>query len=126
LYNNVFERDDFMFNRTETINFRSFIRDEYKKDVPVKLIALGAATYALAIPKYALAAGETDKVFGDIYPVVMDIIDWIVVGVFIMCGLKWMQGNRSNALELLLGGCIGYLICRHAIDIREFLKGIGE
>lgn len=118
-----------MFKRTETIDFREFLSGEYKnkkKKVPVKLVALGGSLYGVAIPKTALAAGETGKIFGDLFPVVMEIVDWIVVGVFIICGLKFMQGDRSRALEMLLGGSIGYLICRKSILIREFLKGIGE
>ena len=117
-----------MFNRTKTINFKEFLNDEYKlkKKIPMKLVALGGAVYGIAIPKYAMATGTTASVFGDIFPVVMDIVDWIVVGVFIFSGLTWMQGNRSRALELLIGGCVGYLIARHAIDLREFLKGLGK
>jgi hypothetical protein len=52
----------------------------------------------------------------------MNIVDWLVVGVFVFSGVSWMFGHRSKALELLIGGAAGYILARHAIDIRDFLK----
>jgi hypothetical protein len=52
----------------------------------------------------------------------MNIVDWIVVGVFVFGGVAWMFGHRPKALELIIGGSAGYILARHAIDIRDFLK----
>jgi hypothetical protein len=119
-----------MFSRTVRYDFQSFVHGDLikkNKKIPMKVIQMSGCIYAVAIPKQTFASTTTSNaVFDDIFPVVMEIVDWIVVGVFIFSGLKWMQGDRSKALEMLLGGCIGYLIARHAIDLREFLKGIGK
>jgi hypothetical protein len=50
------------------------------------------------------------------------IFYWFAVGVFMFAGATWMLGNRSKAIELMIGGSLGFLVINHARDIVEFLK----
>ncbi len=111
--------------RTQTIDFRSFVRNE--TEVPnldsAKIVKLGASMFAVMIPRTAVAA-TTNATFSNMWSAVMNIVDWIAVGVFIFAGVSWMFGHRTKALELLIGGASGYILARHAIDIRDFLRGL--
>ncbi|NRG30683.1 glycosyltransferase [Niallia circulans] len=88
-----------------------------------KVIALGGKLFAVMAPRHALAA-TADATFGNIWSAIMNTVDWIVVGVFIFAGVSWMFGHRTKALELLIGGAAGYILARHAIDMRNFLKAL--
>lgn len=116
-----------MFKKTETIKFTDFMNGTWKennrKQVLKKFLTSGGATLVLLIPKTALAA-TTDATFGNVHGAIMNIFDFGVVLVILFVGALWSTGHRSKALELLIGVCIGYLIARHAIDIRNFLKQI--
>lgn len=59
-----------------------------------------------------------------IFNMVLNLADWLCVGVIIFAGVTWMFSNRTKAIEQLIGGCSGYLIIRHAKDIQEFLSNI--
>lgn len=109
--------------RTETIDFRSFVRNEYKEfDMTTfKIVSLGASIFAVMIPRTAMAA-TADATFGRVWPTVLNIVDWICVGVFVFAGVSWMFGHRTKALELILGGAAGYILARHAVDIKDWLK----
>lgn len=111
--------------KIQTIDFRSFMRNdsEIPKVDAVKIVRLGAGIIAVMVPRTALAA-TANATFGNMWTAVMNIVDWIVVGVFIFAGVSWMFGHRTKALELLIGGASGYILARHAIDIRNFLKGL--
>lgn len=117
--------------KTVAMDFRSFVRNECKevklansKDIPIKLVKLGGGVFLALAPRSALAASTGDAVFGGLWPVVMGIVDWLVVGVFVFSGVSWMFGHRTKALELLIGGTAGYLLARHAVDVRDFLKSV--
>lgn len=56
----------------------------------------------------------------------MDLSDYLAVGVFMFAGTAWMFGHRSRAIELLIGGALGYLIILHAPELKDFLKGISK
>jgi hypothetical protein len=124
--------------KTKTYDFRSFVKnenDDWRKPKRIKrsegevltFVALGGGMFAVLAPKVAYAqASKADDSFGDIYKVLMSIGDWLCVGVIIFSGSCWMLGHRSKALELLIGACCGYLLMRHAIDIKDFLKTIGN
>ena len=88
-----------------------------------KFIALGGKLFAVMAPRQVFAA-TADATFGNVWTAVMNTVDWIVVGVFIFSGVSWMFGHRTKALELLIGGAAGYILARHAIDIRNFLKAL--
>ncbi|MFS0878049.1 glycosyltransferase [Solibacillus isronensis] len=87
---------------------------------PFSLKTAALATPFLLTPTLALA-----DTFGDIHNTVMTIFDGGVVLIIIFAGASWALGHRSKAIELLIGVCCGYLLARHAIDIRDYLKSIG-
>ncbi|WML44098.1 glycosyltransferase [Neobacillus sp. PS3-40] len=119
---------------TQTLDFKSFVRNEkyptkelltlLEDKNLLKVVKVGAGLMLVLIPKTAFAATKAtaDQTFGDIWDAVMNIVDWIVVGVLVFAGVAWMFGHRTKALELLIGGSAGYILARHAIDIRDFLK----
>ena len=79
----------------------------------------------LLTPTLALAAETSaETTFSNIYSAVMRMFDGATVLVIIFAGASWMLGHRSRAIELLIGASCGYLLARHAIDIRDFLKTI--
>ncbi|AHJ88628.1 hypothetical protein GBK2_30 [Geobacillus phage GBK2] len=111
--------------RMETIKFKDFMSGEYKK--PKKTVAkvIGATGPALVliVPKSAFAAGM-HSTFGSIHSAIMNAFDAGVVLIIIFAGAAWALGHRTKAIEILIGVCCGYILARHAIDIRDFLKGI--
>lgn len=120
--------------KTQTLDFKQFVSneklstDELLKMLEdkrlTKIVSIGGGLMLLLIPKSALAATKAtaDQTFGNLWQAVMNIVDWIVVGVFVFGGVAWMFGHRTKALELIIGGSAGYILARHAIDIRDFLK----
>lgn len=122
--------------RTQTLDFRQFVSNEkypteellslLEDKKLMKVVKIGAGMALILIPKTALAAAETttDKTFSGVWKAVMNCVDWIVVGVLVFSGVAWMFGHRQKSLELLIGACAGYILARHAIDIRDWLKHI--
>jgi hypothetical protein len=120
--------------KTQTIEFKQFIRNEkyptgdllkmLEDKNLMKLVSIGGGLMLVMVPKSALAAtkASADQTFSNLWHAVMNIVDWIVVGVFVFGGVAWMFGHRPKALELIIGGSAGYILARHAIDIRDFLK----
>ncbi|WP_251027019.1 glycosyltransferase [Bacillus sp. ISL-46] len=120
--------------RTQTLDFKRFVSNEkFSTDEPLKMledkkltkiVSIGGGLMLLLVPKSALAATKAtaDQTFGNLWSAVMNIVDWIVVGVFVFAGVAWMFGHRNKALELIIGGSAGYILARHAVDIRDFLK----
>lgn len=94
------------------------IKKDVKSSLPLKTAALGIPF--LLAPSLALA-----DTFTGIHSTVMGIFDAGVVLVIIFAGASWALGHRSKAIELLIGACCGYLLARHAVDIRDYLKNIG-
>jgi hypothetical protein len=120
--------------KTQTIEFKQFIRNEkyptgdllkmLEDKNLMKVVSIGGGLMAVMVPKSAWAAtkASADQTFSNLWHAVMNIVDWIVVGVFVFGGVAWMFGHRPKALELIIGGSAGYILARHAIDIRDFLK----
>lgn len=111
--------------RTETINFRSFVRNEKSESdlTTFKIVSMGASMFAVMVPRTAFAATATaNGVIGGLWPTVLNIVDWICVGVFVFAGVAWMFGHRTKALELIIGGVAGYILARHAVDIQQWLS----
>lgn len=118
----------------QTLDFKQFVSnekittDELLKLLEdkrfTKMVSIGGGLMILLVPKSALAAtiASADQTFSNLWHAVMNIVDWIVVGVFVFGGVAWMFGHRPKALELIIGGSAGYILARHAIDIRDFLK----
>jgi hypothetical protein len=110
------------------INFNEFMSGQCKADSwhkGLKMVATGGGMFLVLAPSVASAQMQ-NRTFTDLFGSIMDIVDWLVVGVFIFSGTSWMFGNRTKAIELIIGGAAGYLIARHSIEMRDFLKGIGR
>lgn len=88
-----------------------------------KVLSATAPVLILVLPKVAIAAG-VNGAFGNIHEALMNGFDNGVVIVLIFAGAIWGLGHRPKALELLISICCGYILARHAVDIRDFLKGI--
>ena len=105
--------------KTQTIEFKQFIRNEkfptgdllkmIEDKNLLKIVSIGGGLMLLLIPKTALAATKAtaDQTFGNLWSAVMNIVDWIVVGVLVFAGVAWMFGHRNKALELIIGGSAG-------------------
>lgn len=87
-------------------------------------VAKTAATIHTAlIPQSVFASiGGAEDTWTEIFNTVLNIADWLCVGIIIYAGVTWMFGNRTKAIEFLMGGSVGYIIVRHAVDIRNWLK----
>lgn len=72
----------------------------------------------------AVATVGSTNAFSEVLKAVLGIADYLCIGIIIFSGATWMLGNRTKAIEHLIGGSTGYLIIRHAKDIQEFLKGL--
>lgn len=77
---------------------------------------------AVTFPSVALAADE--DTFHRIWDTLMTGLDWAAALVIVFSGVSWMLGHRTKAIELLIGVCCGFILARHAIDIRDMLKTI--
>ena len=120
--------------RMKTLDFKQFVsKEKFSTDELMKLledkkltklVSIGGGLMLLMVPKSALAATKAtaEQTFSNLWHAVMNIVDWIVVGVFVFGGVAWMFGHRPKALELIIGGSAGYILARHAIDIRDLLK----
>lgn len=114
----------------ETIKFSDFMDGSYKNkkkrsdfEVIGKVLTATAPALVMVLPKSIFAAG-VNGTFGNVHGAVMRGFDAGVVLVIIFSGASWGLGHRSKAIETLIGCCCGYLLARHAVDIRDFLKGI--
>lgn len=86
---------------------------------------LSFKTAALAAPFILTPTLAFADTFGDIHDKIMTLFDGAVVLIIIFAGASWGLGHRGKAIELLIGVCCGYLLARHAVDIRDYLKSIG-
>lgn len=118
--------------KTETISFRSFMDQSYKKkthketnnkNVLKKVFTATGSSLILILPKVTFAAG-VNGTFGNVHSAIMNGFDAGVVLVIIFSGAAWALGHRTKAIEILIGACCGYVLARHSVDIRDFLKGI--
>ena len=98
--------------------YKSKGKKVYKSTTASKVIPVVLG--ALAVP--IVVAADT---FTDIHSTIMGIFDGGVVIVIIFAGASWALGYRSKAIELLIGASCGYLLARHAIEIRDYLRSIG-
>src|SRR5690554_6980752 len=88
-----------------------------KTSISLRTAAITAPLLLTPLPAFA-------DTFGDIHNTVMTMFDGGVVLIIIFAGASWALGHRSKAIELLIGVCCGYLLARHAVDIRDYLKSI--
>lgn len=108
---------DFLSGNVKKYGFREDI------EVIAKVISATGIVTTVILPKTVLAAG-VDGTFGNIHKAIMNAFDAGVVLVIIFAGAAWGLGHRTKAIEILIGVCCGYVLARHAVDIRDFLKGI--
>lgn len=95
--------------------------DKFAQSLPATLTALVSP---LVLPLRSFAADNTSIVSNEIYDKVMTIFDAGVPLVIVFAGGAWALGHRTKAIHMLIGVCIGYLLARNAIPIRDFLKGV--
>lgn len=121
--------------KTQTISFNDFLSGAYKapkrkaqtkkealKDV-IAIVSASGLIYKVISVETVLAA-TADATFGNVHEALMKAFDAGVVIVLIFAGACWGLGHRTKAIEIIIGVCCGYVLARHAIDIRDFLKGI--
>lgn len=119
-----------MSTKIQTVDWHGFFNEELTKPAgnsTVKVIAKVAGTIHVAMmPTSVFAASVTagESTFIEVLATVLGIADWLCVGIIIFAGTTWMFGNRTKAIEFITGGAIGYVIIRHAIDIRNWLKAL--
>jgi type IV secretory pathway VirB2 component (pilin) len=115
---------------TVTLEWKPFINGEivrkgggHKTNTVAKAAGI---VHVLFLPRavFAAAADGGSATWAEIFETVLNISDWLCVGIIIYAGATWMFGNRTKAIEHLLGGAIGYIIIRHAEDIRDWLRSL--
>lgn len=113
---------------TESLEWNAFLNgDVIRKDKKrtIDAIAKTAGTVHTALmPKvvFAAEAGAGVSTWNHLLMSAMSAADWLCLGVIIYAGTTWMFGNRTKALEFMIQCAIGYVIIRHAVDIRNFLR----
>ncbi|WP_337102309.1 TrbC/VirB2 family protein [Paenibacillus sp. YIM B09110] len=114
--------------RTAALDWHGFMRGEViplERNQTVSIVAKTASTVHLALMPTSVFAATTapgDATWTEIFTTVLNIADWLCAGVIVFAGVTWMFGNRTKAIEFIMGGSIGYIIVRHALDIRNWLK----
>jgi type IV secretory pathway VirB2 component (pilin) len=88
----------------------------------------GALHVALTPVKLAMmavpATAGTEGTFASVVQAALNVADWLCVGVIMFAGGSWMFGDRTRAMERLIGGGIGYIIIRKAHLLQQFLKSL--
>ena len=64
------------------------------------------------------------SVFREVLAAVFALADWLCTACIVYAGIKWMLGDRTRAMEQLMGACAGYIIVRYAPTLQQFLSGI--
>jgi type IV secretory pathway VirB2 component (pilin) len=119
-----------MFNRTETMNFKRFIQEgdyigKKNKEVYKKITKATTMYVIVGTPKLVFASTAVGNgAFDELYKVFMNIFDGGVVLALVICGGTWAFGWRTQAIERIIYIAAGYVLARHATDIRDFLKTI--
>ena len=86
---------------------------------------LSLKSAALSIPFLLTPVVASASTFDDMHRSIMNLFDGGVVLILIFAGGCWALGHRGKAIEITIGVCCGYLLARHAVNIRDYLKGIG-
>jgi hypothetical protein len=114
-------------NKLEVIDFRKFMDGKVppvqRKPSYIKPLVLTIAVNVILVPTIGYAAGSEDS-FVKIYDVILHVGDWLCAGTLSFSGGLWILGHRTKALEYVISASAGYILLRHAIDIRDFLKTI--
>lgn len=114
--------------RTQTLDWKDFMRGKITPRSRSNTALVGGASAFLSLlpTNLAMAASSTVAAssWNNIWVTVLSVSDWLCVGVITFAGATWMFGNRSKAIELLIGASSGYLIIRHAVDIKNWLASL--
>lgn len=93
-----------------------------------RAVAQGVAVAHVAlVPAKALASAAVTvdpTGFVQVLNAALQIADWLCVGVIMFSGASWMFGDRTRALQHMLGAAVGYLLIRKAVIIRDFLRAL--
>lgn len=113
------------------LDFKRFCKEgdyvrKHENDV-IKVITVATGSYLIiGTPKLAFASAKTGAGISDfhsLYVKVMAIFDGLVVIALIISAGAWMFGTeRSKVIERIIYACSGYILARHAEDIRDWLK----
>jgi hypothetical protein len=104
--------------KTQTMSIKEFMSGEWKQPSVTKGNILYSANGLV------ITMQNGDSAFGNMHEAIMNMFDKGVIVVIIFAGASWGLGHRTKAIEILIGICCGYLLARHAVDIRDFLKNI--
>jgi hypothetical protein len=131
----IFHKEEKEMAKSETLDWGCFMKGEVvrKEDnkVAEKVLKYGTPIYLATYPTKAVLAAsvitgtdEKGQAWNEIFSTVIEIADWLCVGVIMFAGAIWMFGNRSKSLEMLIGASSGYLVIRHAADFQRWLANI--
>lgn len=114
-------------SKTVALEWNAFMNGRVIQKETAKKSAVVAGVLNLAVaPQIVQIQQQTQNSneagWDSLWPQALQIADWMCLGVIVFAGGSWMFGHRTKALELLLGGCIGYEIIRHAWDILHWLQ----
>lgn len=121
-----------MFRKVEALEWGPFLQGEQIKKGVMKSTGVAVKSSALSTlmimsPKIVAAAVTGtggDAAWMEIFRTAIGIADWLCVAVIIYAGANWMFGNRTKALDLLMGAAFGYLIIRKSLAIQQWLAGL--
>ncbi|WP_191556626.1 glycosyltransferase [Metabacillus idriensis] len=120
--------------KTHTVDFKEFMNGEYKhklernRKVYMAILTATGGYCIIGLPKGALAVTASTTGGGDpfnnLYEAAMRLFDGGVVIALVATGGMWAFGYRSQAIERIIYVGAGYILARHAKDIRDFFKTI--
>lgn len=120
-----------LIKRKQVFSFNEFFSGSFRKHLPknikdtkgLKFVCVAGGVWVVLAPQVANAQTQK-KDFDSIVTDILNIVDWLLVGVIVFAGTSWMFGNRTKAMEYIIGGSMGYLVARHAIVIKDWLRGL--
>jgi hypothetical protein len=98
---------------------KEFMSGEWK--LPKVLRDNGHIAYSI---NGGIMLAEGTDTFARLHVTLMNAFDAGVVLIIVFAGACWCFGHRSKALEILIGVAAGYVLARHAIDIRNLLRSL--
>ena len=116
-----------MFKKTR-IEVAEFIEGEYvfasDKKAKDRIKAAGATALVSTVVPVRVVFAENFDVFRAVFDLALTIVDFVVVLVIIFASSLWILGNRSRAMEILIGAGGGYILARNAVHIRNFMRDL--
>lgn len=95
-------------------------------EVALRAVRAATAVHLALTPAraWAAAASSSGDSFQNVLNAALSVADYLCIGVIMFAGGSWMFGDRTRAMQHLIGGGIGYLIIRKAPVIQAFLKSL--